>query len=181
MAWEWAGYVTTGVVGVAGIWGTLHGTTRQIDAQREQARDERQEKRLEASYYEMLAKVGEADDWTYRLLLGWGAKSEEPFVVRPDIFVKTIGALGVLSVHWSNRIRELIEELREHIDTAYKAWLRNQLAIENRQNGQDDDADMVALYERFTTAKDAISALTHTIRDQVDAELTNRHDGHAEA
>ncbi|MGN6608636.1 MAG: hypothetical protein ACTHMS_16700 [Jatrophihabitans sp.] len=176
MSWDWSTTVT-GVVGIAGIAGTLVGGSRQINAQKDMAREERRERRLEASYAELLLKVAEADDWTYQLFLRWASVAQEadPPPQRPDLFVKTLGARGVLSVHWSPRVQVLVDELCTELDTCFRMYLRNQLAL---QHLEDDPAvDIMQLLAKFTGAKDRVSELDHRIRTQVSDEIAGRSDG----
>lgn len=181
MAWDWVGTVSTAAVGALGIWGTSRTTDKQIAAQRDQSRDERQEARLEASYTELLSKVGQADDWAYQLMLRWFGEAQTT-TDRPPIYVRSISSLGVLSVHWSPRVRQMVDELRDQIDVAYKAWIKERIvdrpATEAGQ--RPDAAGLMANYQAFQGAKERISALDHQIRDQVHAELTGAHDGHAQ-
>ncbi|HET6909742.1 MAG TPA: hypothetical protein VFH54_10420 [Mycobacteriales bacterium] len=96
--------------------------------------------------------------------------------------MKTLGAQGVLSVYWSPRVRQLVEELRTQIDAAFSAWISNCLARSGGPSGYADYlVDAVDLLNAFTTAKGQIDAIDLTIRNQVQAEITGKHDGHAEA
>jgi hypothetical protein len=175
------GYVVTGVIALGGIWGTLHATTKQIDGQKDAAREERQEKRLEASYQELLVKVGQADEWAYDLMMKFHpVRLNEPYPSRPDIFVKSLAAQGILSVYWSPRVKQLVETMRGHIQQAYSFYLRNHVAVESLRNQQGSEEDLQALLLGFVAEKNAISAVDVQIREQISAELNHKHDGRAD-
>lgn len=94
----------------------------------------------------------------------------------------TISALGVLSVHWSPRIRRLVDELREQIDVAYRAWVEERAVAPYETGGTRADplAKFHVRFKRFEDAKERISAIDLAVRDQVQAELSGKHDGHAD-
>src|SRR5664279_6490346 len=107
-------------------------------------------------------------------------RDHEPIPLRPEIFVKTISARGVLSVYWSPRIVQLVETLSQRIQKALELWLRNQTAVESLHARQGTDEDVVQLLTDFVAEKDAITSLDHQVRTQVAAELSGKHDGQAE-
>jgi hypothetical protein len=179
MGWDWLGTASTAVVGLAGIYGTSRATTRQIEGERQRARDERNETRLEAAYLELLAKVSQAVDWAYGIATRWHSTPENLAFDRPDIYVKTLSSQGLLSVHWSPRISQLVEQMRGYINTATNAWVRSQIGDASRTQGVDDDDYDPGLLNAFAAAKKGIEEMDRQIRQQVADELAGRSDGEA--
>lgn len=176
--------MTTGAVAIAGIWGTLHSTAKQIEGQKDVAREERKERRLEAAYLELLVKIAQADEWTTQLLSHWTPPEEgqpSPGPEGPDIFLQTLSAQGILSVYWSPRVTQLVNEVRRHLRECYLLYLRSSIAISRSKGLDDAGGELGDLLMAFLVEKEAFSAVDKVLRVQVAAELSGRHNGSANA
>jgi len=182
MVADWTAAAITGAVGVAGIVGTYLGTRSQIKGQVELARSERQQRRREESYMELLVLVAEADDWAYDLMQNFaGVGTNKPYPARPRIYVRTISSQGVLSVYWSGRLRQLIADLQAQINAATEAWARSQAARANQESTGARQPQSQLPVEKFLQAKERISQIADMIRNQVSDELSDKHSGEADA
>ncbi|UQX89501.1 hypothetical protein M6D93_05700 [Jatrophihabitans telluris] len=187
MAWDWLGTATTGVVGIAGIGGTLWGSLSQNRNARAMAREERQEKRKEAAYYELLLRVDEADTWAFQIVnRKWYDKPENEHVLTvadvpdmPAIRRKTIADRGVLSVNWSRRVTQIVDDIGVELEVIWRAFIQNRAAAIERLSGDPQSYDVVKLAADSNVAQQKIIELTHTIREQIASELEHKDDGKA--
>ena len=189
----------TGVVGVAGIAGTIvaariTGKTQmavvrqQESAQVAIAREERQQRRFEDAYTEMLAAVTRIRYWVYTVYPPLTRTAEEftmpPVPELPD----AAKSEALWTVYWSPRVEQLMGEWEQSVrklqvtgmvigmgraaDASAQANLHIAASRESR-------IDVAAKLIELEGLKQAVLDADKRVREQVRAELLGRDDGHA--
>lgn len=111
MAWDWVGSVVTGVVGIAGIYGTGRAARDQRRAGLELAREDRQQRRYESAYLELYRTIDRITEWTENALPDWPApEGYDPLPEPPRAVADEANAL---QFYWSPEVRALMREWAE--------------------------------------------------------------------
>jgi hypothetical protein len=107
MAWEWVAPVATGVVGVAGIVGTVLSGRQQSSVTLQLAREERTQGRLERAYQEVQRVVERSGRWADSAMPMIGGPGQDLYPLHPEDDSQTLEAT-TLRLYWSPEVRKLI-------------------------------------------------------------------------
>lgn len=195
MAWEWvaptAGAVATITVGLGGIIATYKAGNRQSDTAlavgRQQAdtqvavaREERQQRRLEEAYLELLTAITKIHYWVFTVYPMMTKTAEEytmpPLPELPDPERRE----ALWTAYWSPRVRQLMEEWEKAVRHLQSAGFGIAAAQETEAKGQRSNIDMYGLLKELPERKQKVHDADSRIREQIRLELLGKHDGHAE-
>jgi hypothetical protein len=191
MAWEWVAPVAGAVVGVAGIIATymsgsrqqqtaLAVTQQQIDAQAAVAREERQQRRLEEPYLELLSALTRIHYWVFTVYPPITSKPEDytmpPLPELPDSVQKE----ALWTAYWSPRVEQLMKEWESTVRHLQSVGMGIGLALQTEKSGQRSGIDLQALQLSLPDRKKQVIDADKCVREQVRLELLGKHDGHAE-
>lgn len=109
MALEWVAPVVTGVVGVAGIAGTIMNGRRQTNVTLQLAREERTQGRLERAYQEVQRVVERSAQWAASAMPIIGGPGQDLYPLHPENDDRTLEA-SALRLYWSPEVRQLVQE-----------------------------------------------------------------------
>jgi hypothetical protein len=140
VAWEWvapvAGAVGTVTVGVAGIFATYKAGSRQqntalevvrlqAEAQVAVAREERQQRRLEEAYLEMLAAITNIHYWVFTVYPVFTQTAEQftmpPLPELPDSASKE----ALWTAYWSPRVEQLMRDWEASVRKLQSTGMRS--------------------------------------------------------
>jgi hypothetical protein len=169
VAWEWLGWVVTGGVGIAGIWGTRSGARQQVDGQIKIAREERQQRRIEAAYTELLGNLIACEDYANKVFFATMAGQPPLGVEMPPGFSSSLGGDGSLAVYWSPRVRQLVGEMRNQIRELHKLLVRYHRTA--RDAGATSEDQVLAMINAAAPKAEAAQRAIVAVRDQMSAEL----------
>lgn len=194
MAWEWVapvtGSVATVAVGVAGIVATYKAGSRQqetallvaqqqADAQVAVAREERQQRRLEEAYLEMLAALRLVHYWVFTVY---------PVITSGDKF--TMPPLPELedhkrkealwSAYWSPKVERLMGEWETAVRELQQLGATIGIARSTEASGQQTGIDLTAAFLELPGRKQKVIEADRQVREQVRLELRGESDGHTE-
>jgi len=195
MAWEWvaptASAAAAVVVGVAGIVATYKAGNRQQDvaltvarqqgdAQVAVAREERQQRRLETAYLELLVAITKVRYWVFTVypLLTYTPDqyTMPPLPELPDSDQKE----ALWTAYWSPRVKQLIEQWDKAVRHLQSAGFGIAAARETEGSGQPSGIDVHTLHLELPDRKQKVIEMDDRIREQVRLELLGQHDGHPE-
>jgi hypothetical protein len=188
MTWDWVG---TLVVGVAGIIATYMAGARQqktalavvrqqIDAQVAVAREERQQKRFEEAYLELLSALTLVHYWVFTVYPPMTNKPEgytmQPLPELPDSAQKE----ALWTAYWSPRVEQLMKEWESTVRQLQSAGMEISLGLRTEKSGQRSSIDLQSLQLHLPALKEKVIQADRRIREQVRLELLGKHEGHAE-
>jgi hypothetical protein len=165
------------VVGVAGIRGTLLGARRQVDGQITIAREERQQRRLEAAYAELLGNLIACEDYANQVFAVTISGKPPHEVEAPPGFSHSLGGDGSLGVYWSPRVRQLVGEMRAKIRELSKVLMQYHLTA--RDPELTTDQQVLAMVNTTASKANEVQAAIEVVRDQMSAELNPGAPGRA--
>jgi hypothetical protein len=194
MAWEWvapvAGSAATAIVGVAGIVATYWAGGRQqetaLAVARQQAnlqvavaREERQQRRLEEAYLELLSAVAMIHYWVFTVYPIITHKPEDytmpPVPEMPDYGQKE----AMWTAYWSPRVEQLVKEWEAAVRELQNAGIALNIAHSTGKKGQESGIDQPALLKELPDRKNKVFEADKRIREQIRLELLGKNDGHA--
>ena len=194
VTWEWvaptAGSVAVVVVGVAGIVATYRAGGRQqdtalavvrqqADAQVAVAREERQQRRLEEAYLEMLAAITNIYYWVFTVY-PIVTKTPDQFTMPPlPELPDTARKEALWTAYWSPRVEQLMKEWETVVRSLQSAGIGIGAGRSIEQSGQQSGIDVQALLLELPERKQKVVDADKRIREQVRLELLGKHDGHA--
>jgi hypothetical protein len=195
MAWEWvapvAGSVTAVAVGITGIVATYKAGNRQqatalavarqqSDAQVAVAREERQQRRLEEAYLEMLAAITSIHYWVYTVYPIITQTPEQftmpPLPELPDSASKE----ALWTAYWSPRVEQLMKNWEAAVRKLQSTGMRIGIGRSTEQSGQVSGIDVPTLLLELEDQKREVINADRHVREQIRLELLGQHDGHAE-
>jgi hypothetical protein len=195
MALEWVAPAVTGaataIVGVAGILATYKAGARQqqtalavaqqqADAQVAVAREERQQRRLEEAYLELLSALTKIHYWVFTVYPFMTRTIEEytmpPLPELPDSERKE----AMWTAYWSPRVEQLMKEWESTVRQLQNAGMQIGLAMRTEKSEQHPGIDINSLRLELPDRKDKVIEADRRIREQVRLELLGKHDGRAE-
>jgi hypothetical protein len=199
MSWEWLGYGTTGIVGLAGITATylsgrgqekaaLAVVREQVEGQLTLAREERHQRRAETAYLALIEDAIALHQWSGLMVeaamstMGTPSETKPPPPTRqplPNLYFDPPSSGGTLVAYWSPRVRQLVAEVRQKARTLRSGCVGFETARQDRGSLPEwEGPDAVTkVYGRQDDLISAIGAL----RDHISQELNALHDGTAEA
>lgn len=173
MAWEWVEPVASPLAGVlgaiVGIFGTLKATERQGEAQVKVAREERQQRRLEASYMELLTLLSELGAWA-QIVFPSRSVPEEFVITRMPEPAPHREAL--LTAYWSPRIQALKMEFDDRL---LELSNKGVATVVRAQSGTPSEK-LDALFD-LAEFRGELREIDERIREQVRRELLGQDDG----
>ena len=195
MTWEWvaplAGSVATVAVGVTGIVATYKAGSRQqetalkvaqqqADSQVAVAREERQQRRLEEAYLEMLAALTAVSYWVFTVYPVFTSTPEEftmpPMPKLPDAERKE----ALWSAYWSPQVERLMKEWESAVRQLQQTGMTIGIGRSDVQFRQEPGIDMQAALLELPERKQKVIEADRRIREQVRLELLGKSDGHEE-
>jgi hypothetical protein len=195
VASEWvapvASSVAVVVVGVAGIVATYKAGSRQQDTAlavaRQQgdvqvavAREERQQRRLEAAYLELLTAMTRIYYWVQTVYPLFTRTAEE-FTMPPVPEVPDIEKIEAKwTAYWSPRVEQLMEGWGGALTKLRQTGSEISLGRSTEATGQASGIDVAGRLLELPELKQAVYDADKRIREQIRLELLGRHDGHAE-
>jgi hypothetical protein len=195
VAWEWVAPTATAAasiaVGVTGIIATYRAGSRQqttalavaqqqADAQVAVAREERQQRRLEEAYLEMLSALTSIYYWVFTVYPEL-TETPEQYTMPPLPELSDNARKEALwTAYWSPRVEQLMGEWQVTVRRLQSVGMRIGLARSTEQSGQRSGIDMAALLVELPNRKREVIDADRRIREQVRLELLGKHDGHAE-
>jgi hypothetical protein len=178
----------TGAVGVAGIGGTILAARitsksqmavarQQTEAQVAVAREERQQRRLEEAYLEMLAAITSIYYWVPTVYPILTRMAEEftmpPLPVLPDNAKKE----ALWTAYWSPRVEHLMKGWEQKVFALQHAGMAIGLGRSLEAQGQVPTIDVAAKLIELPDLKQAVIEADKKVRYQVRAELIGQDDG----
>jgi hypothetical protein len=195
VTWEWvspvAGAVGTVTVGVAGIFATYKAGSRQqntalevvrlqAETQVAVAREERQQRRLEEAYLEMLAAITNIHYWVFTVYPVFTQSAEQftmpPLPELPDSASKE----ALWTAYWSPRVEQLMRDWEASVRKLRSTGMRIGIGRSTEQSGQVSGIDVPALLLELQEQKREVIDADRRVREQVRSGLLGQHDGHAE-
>jgi len=195
VAWEWvapvAGAVTGVAVGLAGIIATYKAGNRQqatalavvrqqSDAQVAVAREERQQRRLEEAYLEMLAALTSIHYWVFTVYPMITQMPDQftmpPLPELPDSARKE----ALWTAYWSARVEQLMKDWEAAVRKLRGTGIHIAIGLSAEQKGRESSIDVPALLLELEEQKREVIDADKRVREQVRLELLGKHDGHAE-
>jgi hypothetical protein len=195
MAWEWVAPTASATaaiaVGVTGIIATYRAGSRQqatalavarqqVDAQVAVAREERQQRRLEEAYLEMLAAITSIQYWVFTVY-PMMAQTPEQYTMPPlPELADNARKEALWTAYWSPRIEQLMEEWESAVRQVQSAGVGIDGALSTEKRGQKSGIDLSSLLLELPGRKRKVAEADKRVRQQVRLELLGKHDGHAE-
>jgi hypothetical protein len=195
VAWEWvapvAGAVTGVAVGLAGIIATYKAGNRQqatalavvrqqSDAQVAVAREERQQRRLEEAYLEMLAALTGIHYWLFTVY-PMITQTPEQFTMPPlPELTDSARKEALWTAYWSARVEQLMKDWEAAVRKLQGTGIHIAIGLSAEQKGRESGIDVPALLLELEEQKREVIDADKRVREQVRLELLGHHDGHAE-
>ncbi|MCR3740247.1 hypothetical protein BS35_002802 [Actinomadura glauciflava] len=192
VAWEWVSPVATSVggfgIGLAGIVATYKAGNRQqetalavakqqADNQLAVAREERQQRRLETAYTDLLVMLSHVNEWLLRVYPMMTATKEEFTMPSMPEIPNRIEAEAALTAYWSPAIRRLMDDWREAVLKVQRAGIEIAAGRESEERGRGTDIDYWELLRDLPDQKEYVRIADERIREQVRLELIAQSDG----
>jgi hypothetical protein len=183
--------VGTVTVGVAGIFATYKAGSRQqntalevvrlqAEAQVAVVREERQQRRLEEAYLEMLAAITHIHYWLFTVYPVFTQTVEQftmpPLPELPDSASKE----ALWTAYWSPRVEQLMGDWDAAVRTVRSTGMRIGIGRSAEQSGQVSGIDVPALLLELQEQKREVIDADRHVREQVRSELLGQHDDHAD-
>ncbi|XRQ07371.1 hypothetical protein ACN3XK_64520 [Actinomadura welshii] len=192
MAWEWVSPVATStgtlVVGIAGIVATYKAGNRQqetalsvakqqAEAQASAAREERQQRRLEEAYTDLLITLSHVDDWLHRVYpLITENKEQYTMPSMPEI-PNRIEREAVLTAYWSPQIQRLHTDWRQAVAELRHTGMDIEYIQKQEELGRESGLNKAEILKSLPKQKEAVREADQAIRSQVRLELMGQSDG----
>lgn len=195
VTWEWvapvAASAATVVVGLAGIVATYKAGSRQqatalavarqqTDVQVAAAREERQQRRIEQAYLELLTALTKIHYWVFTVYPMFTSTPEQftmpPLPELPDTEQKE----ALWAAYWSPRVEQLVKEWETAVRKLQNLGMRIGLGRSTEQSGQPSSINIGALLMDLPQRQREVLDADGRVREQVRLELLGKHDGHAE-
>jgi hypothetical protein len=187
-AWE---TLVAGIAGgLVGVGGTYLGAWRtgrtQMAVARQQeraqvaiAREERQQRRFEEAYTEMLEVVTRIRYWVFTVY-PMLTRTQEEYTMPPVPELPDIAKSEALwTVYWSPRVEQLMEEWEQIVRKLQITGSVIGVGRALEAKGQASQIDLTAKLMELDDLKGAVLDADKRLRKQVRAELLGRDDGHA--
>jgi hypothetical protein len=191
MASDWVAPVSTSAVGIVGIIFTYRNGRRQqetalavaqqqADAQVAVAREERQQRRLETAYMELLQVLSHTYEWVKAVYPMLTATREEYTMPPMPELPGGLKADALITAYWSPRIQQLMTEWDEAVVEVFNLGAALGIALRSEHRGDESGRDSTEYAEKLPAAREAVWKAGERIREQVRLELLGQHDGQAE-
>jgi hypothetical protein len=194
VAWEWVGPTGTAVVGLGGIAATYFSGRRQVGAARQVARDqanaglraqreERNQRRLEGAYPNLLDVIAAGTEWLWEVDAFMSAETADATPPGQPDGVAQLMRQGSLTAIWSPQVALLVRDWSRAVGSAYSAarrmgyaWEDGKIkpsaraergAVEFSEVRNGDASQIDYLSYRFDVQSDEARLLEGVIRDQV--------------
>jgi hypothetical protein len=153
---------------------------RQAEAQVAVAREERQQRRLEEAYLEMLAAITSIHYWVYTVYPVL-TKTPEQFTMPPlPEFPDSASKEALWTAYWSPRVEQLMKDWEAAVRKLQSTGIHIGIGRSTEQSGQVTGIDVPALLLGLQEQKREVIDADKRVREQVRLELLGQHDGHAE-
>ncbi|GAA2278366.1 hypothetical protein GCM10010402_38740 [Actinomadura luteofluorescens] len=175
-------------IGLAGIVATYKAGNRQqetalavakqqADNQLAVAREERQQRRLETAYTDLLVMLSHVNEWLLRVYPMMTATKEEFTMPSMPEIPNRIEAEAALTAYWSPAIRRLMDDWREAVLKVQRAGIEIAAGRESEERGRGTDIDYWELLRDLPDQKEYVRIADERIREQVRLELIAQSDG----
>jgi hypothetical protein len=187
---EWiVGLVVTLLLGLGGIAGTLFAGFRQtdtairvaklsIDGQLAGAREERQQRRLEAAYTELLIRLTVVRDWANAVYPMWTSTAGEYTMPPLPPASDKERTEAIVTATWSPRVQELMHRWDTVVGKIKRTGETITLGLRAESTGRESSLDSADHLARLPELRQELNRADRAIRQQVSRELRGEDDGH---
>ncbi len=148
---------------------TVQVAKTQVDGQVQIAQEERRQRRIETAYAALLKDLIELDDYTGGVI-GATMEGNPPDDVRtPEALTFRLAGEGALTLYWSPRVRQLVDEAQQRVRELNQELLLYHLFVNDEDGHADEEIqrELDGLWPHAQQAREAIDAAC----DQMSAEL----------
>lgn len=188
MTWEWLGSSVVALAGIAaGILAayrqqqtSLAVVSQQTEVQVAVAREERQQRRIEEAYLDMLRALSSVQYWVFTVYPPM-TETPEQFTMPPLPAPTDIASKEALwTAYWSPRVEQLWDQWQLEVRKLQMAGMTIGMGRATEAKGQRSGIDWLASMRELPELKQAVVNADKKVRHQVRLELRAESDGKAE-